>query len=360
MKLTRSLILSFLTIMLASCTGTLTSIKQSDTHGSAATLKTVSIMTFNVENLFDTTHDEGKNDYTYMPISAKDNATHRARCEKIPVQKWRNECLNWDWTEEIVDYKLSKIAQVLQSVNDGRGPDIIAFQEVENIHLLNRLVNEYLPDAGYLNPVLIEGNDLRGIDVAFLSRFELARGPQLHPITFREIEQQRLEDTRGILQADFMLPDGSELTGFAVHFPAPFHPWPLRVDSYQSLNKLVARLPKNRAAFAAGDFNTPAAEDREHQMLDLHVDEHWVVAHQVGCEGCLGTHYYAPKKEWSFLDMIIVRRNTESAWRLDRQKTRLVNSLAAQSTEDGYPARFEREPLSGVSDHWPLLIELSQ
>ena len=52
----------------------------------------VTIMTFNVENLFDTQHDEGKDDYTYLPLRAKDNAAHRARCARIERERWRRQC----------------------------------------------------------------------------------------------------------------------------------------------------------------------------------------------------------------------------------------------------------------------------
>ena len=33
--------------------------------------KTISVMSYNVENLFDTVHDQGKEDYTYLPLSLK-------------------------------------------------------------------------------------------------------------------------------------------------------------------------------------------------------------------------------------------------------------------------------------------------
>ncbi|MCH2100039.1 MAG: hypothetical protein MK142_16780, partial [Pseudomonadales bacterium] len=42
----------------------------------------IRIMTFNVENLFDTTHDEGKNDETYLPLSVKQSDAHRAKCAR--------------------------------------------------------------------------------------------------------------------------------------------------------------------------------------------------------------------------------------------------------------------------------------
>ena len=107
-------------------------------------------------------------------------------------------------------------------MNDSAGADIIAIQEVENLNILEKLRAEYLDDLGYQPAVLIEGTDARGIDVAFLSKFPLARAPVLHPFDVPDYPE-RAGDTRGVLQADFLLPDGSVLTGFAVHFPAPYH-----------------------------------------------------------------------------------------------------------------------------------------
>ena len=66
-------------------------------------------------------------------------------------------------------------------MNDGRGADIIALQEVENVAILERLRTEYLADSGYLPAILIEGQDIRGIDVAFLSRLPLAEPGQTAP-----------------------------------------------------------------------------------------------------------------------------------------------------------------------------------
>ena len=53
----------------------------------------ISIMTFNVENLFDATHDAGKNDETYLPASEKKNSAHIEKCKKISVRRWRDQCL---------------------------------------------------------------------------------------------------------------------------------------------------------------------------------------------------------------------------------------------------------------------------
>ena len=66
------------------------------------------------------------------------------------------------------DVKLAALAQVILDVDC----DILAVQEVENIDILNDFNSVYLHDY-YTCTVLIEGNDPRGIDVGFLSKFPL-------------------------------------------------------------------------------------------------------------------------------------------------------------------------------------------
>ncbi len=99
----------------------------------------ITLMTFNVENLFDTIDDPGKNDATYLPLASKQSAAHKAGCAEIDNDYWREQCLYWDWNEEVVTTKLGRLARVIRQVSNGRGADIIAFQEVENVRILERL-----------------------------------------------------------------------------------------------------------------------------------------------------------------------------------------------------------------------------
>jgi endonuclease/exonuclease/phosphatase family metal-dependent hydrolase len=326
----------------------------------------LTLMTFNVENLFDNVDDPEKDDGTYLALADKQNDAHRAACAVIEVRSWRDDCLNLDWNDEVIDRKLRVVAEAILQVDNGRGADIIALQEVENIRILERLRTDYLAAAEYLPAVLIEGNDLRGIDVAFLSRLPLAGKPVLHPLEFEGIPEDRVRDTRGILQADFELADGSLLTGFAVHFPAPFHPTEMREVAYAHLNRLLAALPAARPAFAAGDFNTTATEDASKDMLERFARQNWTVAHELGCDECPGTQYYAPDDSWSFLDMILWSpsrdRGVDATWTVRADSVQLGNKTAAQVSSESTPKRFEAADGTGVSDHWPLVatIELKQ
>jgi hypothetical protein len=319
--------------------------------------QTVTIMTFNVENLFDNVDDPGKADRDYLPIDQKQNDAHQAACMEVEVESWRNRCLTIDWNDEILHRKLEVIAESILQVDDGNGPDIVALQEVENIGILERLRTEFLADAGYFPGVLIEGWDARGIDVAFLTRLPIHGQPQLHEITFDAEYADHRGDTRGILQAEFVLPDGSLLTGFSVHFPAPFHPTAMRVSAYETLNQLADALPDDRNVFAAGDFNTTSVDDLDNDMLDRFLRPIWTVSNDL-CAGCKGSAYYAVDDTWSFLDMILWRSGcgAHATWRLRENGVRIANETVQQVMPDGTPRRFSIPEGTGVSDHWPVVL----
>ena len=75
----------------------------------------ISLMTYNVENLFDTKDDMGKDDKAFLPASFKKNAYHKGHCRGIEVKKWRDECLYLDWSEVAKTKKILNIAKVVSS-----------------------------------------------------------------------------------------------------------------------------------------------------------------------------------------------------------------------------------------------------
>ena len=335
----------------------------SDRESTPAVTTSVTVMTFNAQNLFDNVDDPGKDDKAYLPIEAKQDESHIAACNEIEVDSWRNECLNLDWSDAAIERKLTLLANSIKQVNGGSGADIIAFQEVENEAILNRLANEFLGDLGYQPAVLVEGTDTRGIDVAILSKLPMVGDAILHPLVIPDYPK-RSGDTRGVLQATFELADGSRLTAFSVHFPAPFHPTPMRVAAYEHLNQLLADLPDDHHAFAAGDFNTTSTEDEREGLLDRYARPRWTIAHDVGCDDCPGTYFYAPDSNWSFLDMILFApaRGANTTAQIRGDSVQIANDYTEQSTDDGMPLRHNSEKGVGVSDHWPMIatIELTQ
>ncbi len=325
----------------------------------------ITVMTYNVENLFDTLDDPGKEDETYLPIEMKKTVKHRAQCAKLSREWYRKQCLETDWSESKIERKIGRLADVILQVKDGQGPDVLILQEVENLNVLERLRQNGLQKAGYKEAILIEGPDERGIDVAILSKLPQAGKAKLHEIKLDYIDRKTgkvdptkpARPTRGILQAQLQLPDGEVLTVFGVHFPSQSGPTALRRKALSVLEKVRSSLPKNSYVIAAGDFNITTEEDGKEGLFE-EVSKNWMVSHKVGCDQCNGTHNY--RGNWSFLDVILFSKNFQSEkWVLDKKSIRVPNKSLYQLDFWGGPARFN-DGLSqkGVSDHWPLAADL--
>ena len=73
----------------------------------------------------------------------------------------------------VSEYKLS-ISKVAATIQAAGAPTLVGLQEVENIGILEDIAaHELLVEYGYI-PVLIEGDDSRGIDVGYLVRGDMA------------------------------------------------------------------------------------------------------------------------------------------------------------------------------------------
>ena len=106
---------------------------------------------YNLENLFDTYHDEGKNDYEYLPDGAN------------------------EWTDFKYQKKLANMARVIRAMRDENKAyhAVLGVSEIENRHVLEDLVAEpAIADANY-QIVHYDGPDRRGVDVGLLYRPEL-------------------------------------------------------------------------------------------------------------------------------------------------------------------------------------------
>ena len=102
---------------------------------------------YNLENLFDTIHDVGKNDYEYLPDGTN----------KWNTRKYTSKLHN-------MSYAISQIGLDRSPV----GAVIIGVSEVENQRVLDDLVKQpRIADRNY-QVVLHEGPDRRGVDVGLL------------------------------------------------------------------------------------------------------------------------------------------------------------------------------------------------
>ena len=307
----------------------------------------ISLMTYNVENLFDTKDDIGKDDKAFLPASMKRNVYHQGACQGIRVKKWREECLNLDWNEDAKNNKILNIVKVITSF-DSNGADIVAFQEIENVNVLKDLF-KLLEPYGYKDHVLLEGKDYRGIDSAVVSKFPIKQS-KLHYVKFSPGLRKR--DTRPILEAKIDI-FGTDLIVYSVHFPAPFLDAVLRKESFNSLEGLLNS--HDDPAIAMGDFNVTTEEELE---LNTFQDQSniWFVSHREGCEDCRGTYYYEPKDDWSFLDVILVSKGRKISFKANSIDV-LINETNGLKNS-GIPKGFDAISMEGVSDHFPVIAKV--
>ncbi|MCB0377731.1 MAG: endonuclease/exonuclease/phosphatase family protein [Bdellovibrionales bacterium] len=320
----------------------------------------VSIMAYNVENLFDNQDDPGKDDETYMSKKSKQSPRHRMTCSGMSNPYYRQQCQELDWSDSKIQRKLKRIAHVILQVKKGLGPDIVILEEVENEKILEKLRKSYLQKAVYQKGILLEGPDKRGIDVAMLSRYPLVGKPILHPVQWipDPKKNKSARPTRGILQAQFRLPTGDVLTVFGVHFPSQGNPVGYRWAAIETLRKAKQALPEDSLVVVGGDFNITAEEEGEKGLFKSLANEFYI-SHFEGCSQCEGTHNY--RGSWSFLDALLFSKNlkTQGRWKYVPESIRVANKSIYQLNNWGAPARFQ-EGISqvGVSDHFPIVAEI--
>ena len=155
---------------------------------------------YNVENLFDTTHDEGKNDYDFTPTGS------------------------YQWNEMKYRHKLHNMASVLAEMGTDVLPNVgcaaIGLAEVENDHVMNDLTAQpELAARGY-KYVHIEGPDHRGIDCAMIYNPKLftVRDTKLVPYVY-DLPKDSTRATRGFLTVSGTLA-GEHVTIVVCHLPS--------------------------------------------------------------------------------------------------------------------------------------------
>ena len=207
---------------------------------------------YNLENLFDTYHDEGKNDYEYLPDGAN------------------------QWTEAKYAKKLKNMATVIRAMKEENKAwhAILGVSEIENRHVLEDLVSQ--PEIAEANYQIVhyDGPDRRGVDVALLYRPELFRVLESRSIPFDfnsgldfGMSQEEMDAfrTRDILMVRGML--GDEMFAFFVaHLPSRLGDKSSALRSrggeimYQVSQQLMAQYPGIKIA-AMGDMNDNPTDD---------------------------------------------------------------------------------------------------
>ena len=169
---------------------------------------------YNLENLFDTIHDEGKNDYEYLPDGGM------------------------KWTSFKYENKLNNMAYAISQLGtdeDPRGAACVGVSEVENIGCLYDLCRVLKEKYNrHYEPILLEGPDRRGVDVGFLYNPAMfkpvsTKGYELHAhYADGGVVRSRLQ----LLVSGYMLDDDRKIVRDKLHISV--NHWPSRYGGEES------------------------------------------------------------------------------------------------------------------------------
>ena len=264
--------------------------------------KAARVMFYNVENLFDITHDSAKFDQQFLP-----EGDHR-------------------WDKRKYWAKQKKIAQVITAVGGWEMPAIVGLAEIENQHVLVNLCYHTQLKSTKYQIVHHESPDRRGIDVALLYRkekFELLFDSAIH-VRFPFDTASR---TRDILYVKGIMLGTDTLHFVVSHWPSKyggaFVTIPKRVYVAQQIRKLTDSIMSenpNANIIIMGDLNdTPDEKSLMEGLRAVAPDSNsteplfnlmlpLIAAGQ-------GTHFYKGPTgaEWSFIDQFIVSRGLYNA-----------------------------------------------
>lgn len=140
--------------------------------------------------------------------------------------------------------------------------DVLAFEEVENRFYLQKFIDVFLPDMGYRHVVLIEGNNIRGIDVALVSRIPVGKVVSHRHIQFPGPGGQPHTFERDVLAVSLEPDHADPFEVWVLHLKSNYggrqHAEPIRMAEATELRTLLdQRLKAEPAAriIVCGDFN---------------------------------------------------------------------------------------------------------
>lgn len=298
----------------------------------------------NCENLFDCEHDSLRNDYEYLPTSAK---------------KWDK---NRYWK------KINNIAREIIACGEGDNdtwalPDMVALCEIENDSVCRDLTRRSLLRQARYDYVMTESNDERGIDVALLYSpfsFQLLSH---YPLRVNPVEGRHA--TRDVLYASGIVTSGDTLHVMVVHAPSR-RSGAKQAEAYRmevmrrvmfSVDSIRALSPDAHIV-VAGDFNAYDNENPLQYLTDCGLTD--ASSGAQGQNGARGTYKYMG--EWGSLDHIFLSaplldhvhdcRIADFPFLLEDDKR--YGGLRPRRTYIG--PRYQK---SGFSDHLPLVLRLN-
>ncbi len=307
---------------------------------------------YNLENLFDTIHDAGKNDFEFLPEGTN----------KWGTMRYSN--------------KLKNMATVLNEMSTDMLPmglAAVGVSEIENHRVLDDLVKHpVLAHRGW-KIVHIEGPDRRGVDCALLYNPRLFTPVASRLVPYTTEDNDTTYKTRGFLTVSGNM--AGECVHFIVnHWPSRYAASPARERAGELVkaikDSLMAQNPQSKVIIM-GDMNDDPDDKsmkaclgakREQNQIKSATDLYnpwWNVLRKKG----LGTLKY--KGKWNLFDQIVFSGNLVGKDRttLKYYKPEIFSRSYMLQTEGKYKGSPKRTHaggvwLNGYSDHLPVIIYL--
>ena len=302
---------------------------------------------YNLENLFDTRHDEGKKDYEYLPDG-------------------RNK-----WDDEKYQAKLKNMSTVLSMLATDKlpeGPAVIGMAEVENNRVLQDLLKQpALADRGY-EMIHYEGPDERGVDCAFFYNPKIYTPTSSRLVPYR-LMQPTDRPTRGFLVIDGKL--AGERVAFIInHWPSRGAASPYREhagEQVRALKDSLQSLDRKIKIVIMGDMNDDPMDKSMAEALGARQKKENVEKRGLfnpwwdTLASGNGTLKYRGK--WNLFDQIVFTENF-----LKKRTRKLSYSsheifqrdfmLQQEGKYKGYPKRTHAggKWMNGYSDHLPTIV----
>ena len=285
-----------------------------------------SIMAWNVENLFDTQHDEGKRDEEFLP-----EGDHR-------------------WTRYRFFKKLKEIGKTIVAVDSMKPVEVIGLCEVENDSVLICITERTpLRQLGY-QYVMTHSADERGIDVALLY------APlRFHLIAHESLRTPTRQPVRDVLHATGSIPSGDTLDIYLLHLPSKLGGAQAETHRKAVVNQIlthtdsVSNARQHPNIIVMGDFNDEFSGKRMQPFQKRGFVD--VIARQKP-----GTYKY--QGQWSILDHILVK---SPRLHYSAGISALPFLLEPDKTHQGQkPFRTYLGPRynGGISDHLPIWMRI--
>lgn len=348
----------------------------------------IKVAFWNLQNLFDTKASEIAADLEFTPSEG--------------------------WTQPVLNAKLNNLADVIKSMDNGQGPDLLGICEVETKELAEKLMNKCnRPDYALAH---ISSPDIRGIDVALIYSKDVFELPVTNPANpdnpIAHLIHLRYP-TRDIFQVKLKVKENDSILHVLVnHWPSrwkgKFLTEAYRLATANSCGHIIDRLLKfsrkdylgmpdtqttldklndrwNENILVMGDFNdepfnrsitrelqASSGEDKLEEPLKKSSGRNTPSpkaylqkqAYMFNCmyqfigEKDLGTYFYSEATNtMNVLDQFIISRGMFYGYnrlKMNPDSVEIFQPNIMTSTKKR-PKRFDKKTTKGYSDHFPIM-----